>query len=133
VRASETGIANGMNAVARTVGGVVGAQIGAALLISHHVPGSSLPTHSGYVAAFRGQRRRCAPRSRGRGAGDLALSRPRRRSPRQTDGVSRARVLVVDDEHDFAALLRELLTRAGYETAGASGEDGPRVLYGRPA
>jgi EmrB/QacA subfamily drug resistance transporter len=52
VRASETGIANGMNAVARTVGGVVGAQIGAALLLSHLATGSSLPTRSGYVAAF---------------------------------------------------------------------------------
>jgi EmrB/QacA subfamily drug resistance transporter len=51
VRPSETGIANGMNAVARTVGGVVGAQVGAALLISNRLPGG-LPAHSGYVAAF---------------------------------------------------------------------------------
>jgi MFS family permease len=52
VRATETGVANGMNAVARTVGGVVGAQIGAALLISHHLPGSTTASHEGYVAAF---------------------------------------------------------------------------------
>jgi EmrB/QacA subfamily drug resistance transporter len=52
VRATETGIANGMNAVARTVGGVVGAQIGAAILLSNHLPGSTTPAREGYVTAF---------------------------------------------------------------------------------
>jgi MFS family permease len=52
VRPHETGIANGMNTVFRTVGGVVGGQAVAVLLVSHHLPGLALPARSGYVAAY---------------------------------------------------------------------------------
>ena len=34
------------------MGGVVGAQVGAAVLISSHIPGTDLPSRSGYVTAF---------------------------------------------------------------------------------
>lgn len=48
----ETGIATGMNAVVRTVGGVVGGQIGAAMLSSHVIGSTGLPSASGFVTAF---------------------------------------------------------------------------------
>ena len=41
-----------MNTVVRTVGGVVGAQIGAVVLAAHHVAGTSVPAESGFVTAF---------------------------------------------------------------------------------
>jgi DNA-binding response OmpR family regulator len=47
--------------------------------------------------------------------------------------MSRARVLVVDDEADIRSLLRELLGRAGYDVAEASdGRAGLRALYDSP-
>ncbi|WP_217913618.1 MFS transporter [Miltoncostaea marina] len=49
---SETGVANGMNTVIRTVGGVIGAQIGAAVLTASAVGGGPVPAESGYVTAF---------------------------------------------------------------------------------
>ncbi len=52
VSPSETGVANGMNTVIRTVGGVVGAQVGAAVLTASAVAGGSVPAESGYVTAF---------------------------------------------------------------------------------
>jgi EmrB/QacA subfamily drug resistance transporter len=48
---SETGVANGMNMVVRTVGGVIGAQIGAVLLASHALAGG-VPGEQGFVEAF---------------------------------------------------------------------------------
>jgi EmrB/QacA subfamily drug resistance transporter len=51
VDASETGVANGMNMVVRTVGGVIGAQIGAVLLASHALAGG-VPGEQGFVDAF---------------------------------------------------------------------------------
>ncbi|MDX6555802.1 MAG: hypothetical protein QOD86_1997 [Miltoncostaeaceae bacterium] len=49
---SETGVANGMNTVIRTIGGVVGAQVGAVFLATHHVAGTQVPGESGFVLAF---------------------------------------------------------------------------------
>ena len=36
----------------RTVGGVIGGQIGAALLTAHTIPGTSVPSVDGYEIAF---------------------------------------------------------------------------------
>jgi EmrB/QacA subfamily drug resistance transporter len=52
VRATETGVANAMTAVLRTVGGVVGAQIAAAILLTSTIAGTRVPTHGTYVAAW---------------------------------------------------------------------------------
>jgi EmrB/QacA subfamily drug resistance transporter len=54
VRATETGVANAMNAVLRTVGGVIGAQIAAAILASEVIRGTNpaVPTHGSYVTAW---------------------------------------------------------------------------------
>ena len=49
---SETGVANGMNTVIRTIGGVVGAQVGAVFLAAHQVAGTEVPGESGFVLAF---------------------------------------------------------------------------------
>ena len=44
--------------------------------------------------------------------------------------MNRARILIVDDESDVRALLRELLERAGYEVVEAeNGVEGLRVLF----
>jgi DNA-binding response OmpR family regulator len=49
------------------------------------------------------------------------------------DGMSRGRILVVDDEDDVRSLLRELLERASYTVAEAStGRDGLRELFATP-
>jgi EmrB/QacA subfamily drug resistance transporter len=52
VRPSETGIATGMNTVMRTVGGVIGGEMGAVLLSAYSIPGTSVPSVTGYEAAF---------------------------------------------------------------------------------
>jgi EmrB/QacA subfamily drug resistance transporter len=52
VRPSETGIASGLNTVMRTIGGVVGGQLGAAVLANSTIPGSAVPTGSAYSTAF---------------------------------------------------------------------------------
>jgi MFS family permease len=44
--------ANGINTVARTVGGAVGSQLAAAVLASRSIPGTSLPKDSGFTLAF---------------------------------------------------------------------------------
>lgn len=49
---SETGVANGMNTVARTVGGVVGAQISAAILANQTIAHTSIPDESAFTVAF---------------------------------------------------------------------------------
>jgi hypothetical protein len=41
-----------MNTVVRTVGGVVGAQVGAVLLAANVAPGTGIPTEAGFVDAF---------------------------------------------------------------------------------
>lgn len=52
VAPSETGVANGMNTVVRTVGGVMGAQVGAVILAASYLGAAPVPAESGYVAAF---------------------------------------------------------------------------------
>jgi EmrB/QacA subfamily drug resistance transporter len=52
VRAEETGVANAMTAVLRTVGGVVGAQIAAAILLTSTIAGTNVPTRGTYVLAW---------------------------------------------------------------------------------
>ncbi|MFC5721433.1 MFS transporter [Streptomyces gamaensis] len=50
--AGDSATANGINTVARTVGGAVGSQAGAALLASRPVHGTTLPAASGFTLAF---------------------------------------------------------------------------------
>ena len=52
VRVSETGVANAMNSVLRTVGGVVGAQVAATILTVHNIVGTTVPAEAGYTDAF---------------------------------------------------------------------------------
>jgi len=52
VEAVETGIANAMNTVLRTIGGVVGAQIAAAILASERIGSTSVPSRHAFVSAF---------------------------------------------------------------------------------
>jgi EmrB/QacA subfamily drug resistance transporter len=47
----QTGVATGMNAVMRTVGGAIGSQIAATMIVGHLLP-SGLPAEHGYVLAF---------------------------------------------------------------------------------
>ncbi len=49
---SETGIASGLNTVMRTIGGVVGGQLAAAVLANRTISGSDVPTGSAYSIAF---------------------------------------------------------------------------------
>lgn len=51
VDSGETGVATGMNAIARTIGSSVAAAI-VAVLLSHTAPGSLLPAEGGFVAIF---------------------------------------------------------------------------------
>jgi DNA-binding response OmpR family regulator len=47
--------------------------------------------------------------------------------------MKRSRILVVDDDDDIRGLLRELLTRAGYDVSDAeSGKAGLRQFYSSP-
>jgi EmrB/QacA subfamily drug resistance transporter len=52
VRQDQTGIATGMNTVARTVGGAIGAQLAGTFLASSVLGSTGLPAESGYVIAF---------------------------------------------------------------------------------
>jgi EmrB/QacA subfamily drug resistance transporter len=52
VRPSETGVAGGVNTVMRTIGGVIGAQAGAAILTADTIAGTAVPAESAYVIAF---------------------------------------------------------------------------------
>ncbi len=51
VRQEQTGVATGMNAVTRTLGGAFGGQV-AATLLAGSVVGSGLPTNHGFTLAF---------------------------------------------------------------------------------
>jgi MFS family permease len=51
VRQEQTGVATGMNAVTRTLGGAFGGQI-AATLIASNVDAAGLPTSSGFTLSF---------------------------------------------------------------------------------
>jgi len=52
VRPEETGVASGMNTVMRAIGGVIGAQTGAALLAAYTIGNSGLPAERAYVITF---------------------------------------------------------------------------------
>ena len=52
VRASETGVATGLNTVMRTIGSVIGGQAGAAILTSQTIGRTGVPTESAFTAAF---------------------------------------------------------------------------------
>jgi EmrB/QacA subfamily drug resistance transporter len=52
VRPTETGVAGGMNTVMRTVGGVIGGQVGAALLTAYPIRGTEVPSVTGFEIAF---------------------------------------------------------------------------------
>jgi MFS family permease len=53
VRPEEMGVASGMNTVVRSIGGVVGAQVGAALLTTYTIPGShGTPSVRGFEISF---------------------------------------------------------------------------------
>jgi EmrB/QacA subfamily drug resistance transporter len=53
VRPEEMGVATGMNTVVRSIGGVVGAQVGAALLTTYTIPGShGTPSVRGFEISF---------------------------------------------------------------------------------
>jgi EmrB/QacA subfamily drug resistance transporter len=47
-----TGVASAINAIMRTVGGAIGAQISAAVVSAHFVLGGRFPAESGFVTAF---------------------------------------------------------------------------------
>lgn len=49
---TETGVANGMNMISRTVGGVIGSQIAAALIAARTIGDSPIPQEWGYTAAW---------------------------------------------------------------------------------
>ena len=51
VPTSQTGVASGMNANIRTIGGSIGAAVMASIVISHLTP-SGLPEESGYTTGF---------------------------------------------------------------------------------
>jgi hypothetical protein len=48
----ETAVATGMNQMMRTVGGVVGGQVGAVLLTADTIGTTSIPAESAFVTAF---------------------------------------------------------------------------------
>jgi MFS family permease len=52
VRLEETGVATGLNTVMRSIGGVIGAQAGAALLSAYTIAGTSIPAEKGFVITF---------------------------------------------------------------------------------
>jgi MFS family permease len=51
-RASETGVASGVNLITRTIGAAVGAQIAAAVISAHTSAGSLVPDETGFTIAF---------------------------------------------------------------------------------
>jgi MFS family permease len=52
VRQTETGVANGMNMVVRTVGMVIGAQLGAVFLAAYTIGQSGVPSVTGFEVTF---------------------------------------------------------------------------------
>jgi MFS family permease len=52
VRPHETGVATGVTNVMRMIGGVLGAQIAAAVLAAETLPGSTTPTESAFTSAL---------------------------------------------------------------------------------
>ena len=82
VRQTETGVANGMNMVVRTVGMVIGAQLGAVFLAAYTIGSSSVPSVTGFEVTF------AVGAACGVLAGALAVFvTPTRRSSRQRAGT----------------------------------------------
>lgn len=52
VRPTETAVATSMNTVLRSLGGVISAQLSAAILVAHTIRGTSLPAERAYTIAF---------------------------------------------------------------------------------
>jgi hypothetical protein len=52
VRQAEAGVANGINAIMRLVGGAIGAQLSAGILSTQVIPASGLPTEAAFTLAF---------------------------------------------------------------------------------
>jgi hypothetical protein len=52
VRQDQTGVATGMNTIARTLGGSVGTQVIAAVLAGHALHATGYATEAGYTTAF---------------------------------------------------------------------------------
>lgn len=52
VEPRQTGEATGVNTIMRTIGGSLGAQIAATIVVSAHAAGTSVPAESGYTTAF---------------------------------------------------------------------------------
>jgi EmrB/QacA subfamily drug resistance transporter len=48
----ETGVASGMNTIMRTIGAALGSQVAAAIISAHTLPGTEIPTESGFTTAF---------------------------------------------------------------------------------
>jgi EmrB/QacA subfamily drug resistance transporter len=48
----ETGVASGMNTIMRTIGAALGSQVAAAIISAHTLPGTDVPTESGFTTAF---------------------------------------------------------------------------------
>jgi MFS family permease len=48
----ETGVASGMNTIMRTIGAALGSQVAAAVISAHTLPGTEIPTESGFTMAF---------------------------------------------------------------------------------
>jgi EmrB/QacA subfamily drug resistance transporter len=51
-RASETGVASGVNLITRTIGAAIGAQVAAAVISAHTPAGSLVPDEAGFTIAF---------------------------------------------------------------------------------
>jgi EmrB/QacA subfamily drug resistance transporter len=51
-RPEETGVASGMNTIMRTIGAALGSQVAAAIISAHTLPGTEIPTESGFTTAF---------------------------------------------------------------------------------
>jgi EmrB/QacA subfamily drug resistance transporter len=52
VPVTETGVATGVNTVMRTVGAVIGSQVMAAILTTHTIPGTTVPSEGAFSFAF---------------------------------------------------------------------------------
>jgi hypothetical protein len=52
VRQSETGVANGINAIMRSIGGILGGQICVALIVTWTLAGTTAPSEIGFTAGF---------------------------------------------------------------------------------
>ena len=78
VPAHQTGVASGMNANIRTIGGSVGAAVMAGVVTAQHGP-LGFPAESGYTVGFVAARRGHGRRGRARGSSPTSIGSPRLR------------------------------------------------------